>query len=131
MKDYKRLTDRDECNMCDAVMCAKYCKDCDAQKTLRVLQELEDKIETGELCDREEVRKETAKEILEAVFQIMVENFFDSAGKQTYVTAKKILRDICPVKVKNACKNVAEKYGIELFGKTEQVENFDKLEDEE
>ncbi len=135
---YKRLTNRGEpfygfekCRTCEYGKdgCDNWCDQITG--CFCRLQELEDKIETGELCEREQVRKETAKEILEAVFQIMVENFFDSAGKQTYVTAKKILRDICPVKVKNACKNVAEKYGIELFGKTEQVENSDKLEDEE
>ena len=159
---YERLTNRGEpfygfekCKTCEYGKdgCDNWCDQITG--CFCRLQEIEDKIESGELVDinelmvaettrdltekeieffikhNEEVRKETAKEILEAVFQIMVENFFDSAGKQTYVTAKKILRDVCPVKVKNACKNVAEKYGIELFGKTEQVENFDKLEDEE
>lgn len=52
MKDYKRLTDRYECNMCDAVMCAKYCDDCDAKKNFMRLAELEDKIESGELCEQ-------------------------------------------------------------------------------
>ena len=32
------------------------------------LYELENKIESGELCDREEVRKETAKEILQELY---------------------------------------------------------------
>ena len=91
MKDYKRLTDRYECNMCDAVMCAKYCDDCDAKKNFMRLAELEDKIESGELVNitelmvaettrdltekeieffikhNEEVRKETAREILERI----------------------------------------------------------------
>ena len=128
---YERLTNRGEpfygfekCKTCEYGKdgCDKWCDQ--TTGCFCRLQELEDKIETGELCDREEVRKKTAKEILEAVFQIMVENFFDSAGKQTYVTAKKILRDICPVKVKNACKNVAEKYGIELFGKNRTSRKF-------
>lgn len=61
-----------------------------------------------------EIINETAKEILETVFKYMVKNFFDSAEKQSYITAKKILRDICPVKAKKACKKVAEKYGITI-----------------
>lgn len=72
MKDYKRLTKR--CG--DIVNYAKPLqsnfigaiyeeqKERDSEIMSR-LAELEDKIESGELCDREEVRKETAREIAE------------------------------------------------------------------
>lgn len=69
MKDYKRLTDRTEENFCDAWYCSNEdCDKCDAKKNFDRLAELEDKIESGELCDREEVRKETAKEILQELY---------------------------------------------------------------
>lgn len=83
----------------------------------RELAELEDKIESGELCEREEVRKETAKEIL-----LLLGKGFDE-------TARKDFKDL--QWYKQFCRELELRYGIELFGKTEQVENFDKLEDEE
>ena len=54
MKDYKRLT----------FDCWKYDEFLKQDKKYARLAELEDKIESGEICDREEVRKETAREIL-------------------------------------------------------------------
>lgn len=77
------------------------------------LAELEDKIESGELCER----KETAMEIL-----ILLGKGFDE-------TARKDFKDL--QWYKQFCRELELRYGIELFGKTEQVENFDKLEDEE
>ena len=77
------------------------------------LAELEDKIESGELCEREEVRKETAKEIL-----LLLGKGFDE-------TARKDFKDL--QWYKQFCRELELRYGIELFGKTEQVENFDKL----
>lgn len=38
------------------------------------LAELEDKIESGELCDREEVRKKTAKSILDWIEKVWKSN---------------------------------------------------------
>lgn len=85
MKDYKRLTERDEFGNAD----------------------LEDKIESGELCDREEVKRETAKEILEPLYDAIME-FPD-----------------CCVNLSEDIKYLMKKYGIE------QVGNSDKLEEEE
>ena len=124
MKDYKRLTKR--CG--DIVNYAKPLqsnfigaiyeeqKERDSEIMSR-LAELEDKIESGKLCEREEVRKETAKEIL-----LLLGKGFDE-------TARKDFKDL--QWYKQFCRELELRYGIELFGKTEQVENFDKLEDEE
>ena len=73
------------------------------------LAELEDKIESGELCER----KETAMEIL-----ILLGKGFDE-------TARKDFKDL--QWYKQFCRELELRYGIELFGKTEQVENSDKL----
>lgn len=77
------------------------------------LAELEDKIESGELCEREEVRKETAKEIL----FLLGKGFDETTGKD--------FKDL--QWYKQFCRELELRYGIELFGKTEQVENSDKL----
>lgn len=66
------------------------------------------------LCDREEVRKETAKEIL-----LLLGKGFDE-------TARKDFKDL--QWYKQFCRELELRYGIELLGKTEQVENFDKLD---
>ena len=120
MKDYKRLTKR--CG--DIVNYAKPLqsnfigaiyeeqKERDSEIMSR-LAELEDKIESGELCEREEVRKETAKEIL-----LLLGKGFDE-------TARKDFKDL--QWYKQFCRELELRYGIELFGKTEQVENSDKL----
>ena len=77
------------------------------------LAELEDKIESGKLCDREEVRKETAREIL----FLLGKGFDETTGKD--------FKDL--QWYKQFCRELELRYGIELFGKTEQVENSDKL----
>lgn len=65
MKDYKRLTERiTASNTGKTVLIVPSFKHDIIEQTQR-LAELEDKIESGELCDREEVRKETAREIAE------------------------------------------------------------------
>ena len=110
MKDYKRLTG-EKGSICDAEYCENGdCLGCAATINYDRLAELEDKIESGELCDREEVRKETAKEILKELL-FSVEN----------CKKKDILWYI---------ESISKRYGVELFGKTEQVGNPDKLEDE-
>ena len=90
------------------------------------LYELENKIESGELCDREEARKETAKDILKWLKFLYAERQKEYANwdgnKIHAVTTKWLNADI---------ECIAKEYGIELFGKTEQVGNSDKLEDEE
>ena len=88
MKDYKRLTERDD-SLC--IYCAdiRFCrKTCIRQARYERLQFLENEIESGELCDREEVRKETAQTCI-------------ILAKQ-YQNSKEIVRDI------------AEKYDIDL-----------------
>lgn len=71
---YERLTNRGEpfygfekCKTCEYGKdgCDNWCDQITG--CFCRLQELEDKIESGELCDREEVRKETAREILERI----------------------------------------------------------------
>ena len=70
MKNYKRLTERSEVGALyitgiDGKKCSLLQADAfDRDYCLAKFEELEDKIESGELCDREEVRKETAREIL-------------------------------------------------------------------
>lgn len=66
---------------------------------------------------KEEIRKETAKEIL-----LLLGKGFDE-------TARKDFKDL--QWYKQFCRELELRYGIELFGKTEQVGNSDKLEDEE
>lgn len=84
MKGYKRLTEREN----DCVNYAKPLqsnfigaiyeeqKERDSEMMNR-LAELEDKIESGELCDRDEVRKETAREIL----LLLGKGFDENTGK--------------------------------------------------
>lgn len=71
---YERLTNRGEpfygfekCRTCEYGKdgCDRWCDQ--TTGCFCRLQELEDKIESGELCDREEVKKETAREILERI----------------------------------------------------------------
>ena len=65
MKYYKRLTG-EKGSICDAEYCENdNCLSCAATINYDRLADLEDKIESGELCDREEVRKETASDIAE------------------------------------------------------------------
>lgn len=71
------------------------------------LFELEDKIESGELCDRKEVRKETAKEIAEML----------KAAKGVVKVHFEAYDELI--------ENIYGKYEIE------PVENFDKLEGKE
>lgn len=118
MKDYKRLTKR--CG--DIVSYAKpfqsdfigaIYEEQKKREMMRRLAELEDKIESGKLCDR----RETVREIL-----LLLGKGFDE-------TVRKDFKDL--QWYKQFCKELELRYGIELFGKTEQVGNFDKLEDEE
>ena len=118
MKDYKRLTKR--CG--DIVNYAKplqsnfigaIYEEQKKREMMNRLAELEDKIESGKLCDREEVRKETAREIL----FLLGKGFDETTGKD--------FKDL--QWYKQFCRELELRYGIELFGKTEQVENSDKL----
>lgn len=95
MKDYKRLTVRrsfgviDNCANCPNINNKQGCTDKKCYEIMRNrLADLEDKIESGELCDREEVRKETAREILQ------------------------IIRDSAHIHF--AMRKIAKKYGVKL-----------------
>lgn len=63
------------------------------------LADLEDKIESGELCDREEVRKETAKEIIK---MLVGHKMCDKGAHMSWVIVK---QDVL---------FIAEKYGVDL-----------------
>ena len=84
MKDYKRFTRRSEVGALyitgiDGKKCSLLQADAfDRDYCLAKFEELEDKIESGELCDREEVRKETAKEI----YNWLVEYSYDEESRQ-------------------------------------------------
>lgn len=112
MKCYTRLTPRDwhEAKV-------KYSTTQAQRLILKKCWYLENVIESGELCEREEVKRETAKEIL-----LLLGKGFDE-------TARKDFKDL--QWYKQFCRELELRYGIELFGKTEQVGNSDKLEDEE
>ena len=97
MKDYERLTDRTEENFCDAWYCSNGdCDECDAKKNFNRLAELEDKIESGEICEREEVRKETAREIAEML-----------------KSAKGVIK-VHFEAYNELIENIAKKYGVKL-----------------
>ena len=118
MKNYKRLTKR----YGDIVSYAKPLqsdfigaiheeqKERDGEIINR-LADLEDKIESGELCEREEVRKETAREIL----LLLGKGFDENTGKNF---------NNLPW-YESFCRELKFRYGVELLG------NSDKLEDEE
>ena len=63
MKDYERLTSKNDSLCIDCAAIGLCRKTCIRQARYERLQFLEDKIESGELCDR----KETAKEILRMI----------------------------------------------------------------
>lgn len=74
MTKYKRMTKHsdlgtlhaDDINGDEQPLCELTVIDTD--NLINRLCKLEDKIESGELCEREEVRKETAKEILQKLY---------------------------------------------------------------
>ena len=67
------------------------------------LADLEDKIESGELCDREEVRKETAKEIAEMLKAAkgVVKVHFESYDE--------------------LIENIVKEYSVKLFGNSDKL----------
>ena len=76
------------------------CEECWISKINHRLCELEDKIESGELCDREEVRKETAREIL-----LLLGKGFDE-------TTKKNFKDL--QWYEQFCRELKFRYGVDL-----------------
>lgn len=104
MKDYERLTDDwFDCNKCINGKCEEpniFCQDRWKCERHNRLAELEDKIESGELCDREEVRKETAREIL-----LLLGKGFDE-------TTKKNFKDL--QWYEQFCRELKFRYGVDL-----------------
>lgn len=92
MKDYKRLTDSAIASMISRTLDNRL-----EAKTYIRLAELEDKIESSELCEREEVRKETAQEILQKLYR-RTRNYH---GNRCVLTSKDVI-------------DIAELYGIDL-----------------
>lgn len=130
---YERLTNRGEpfygfekCRTCEYGKdgCDNWCDQITG--CFCRLQELEDKIESGELCDREEVRKETAREILSKIIDICKREEAFQNGNYNIQNVPLYLG------IANGCAFIREQtidlmseYGVELFG------NSDKLEDGE
>lgn len=103
MKDYKRLTVRrsfgviDNCANCPNINNKQGCTDKKCYEIMKNrLCRLEDKIESGELCDR----KETAKEIFSYLYSIMVNANFVTGNAEISMWA---------------LKNKAAEYGIDFF----------------
>ncbi len=114
MKGYKRLTHKDDIYYVDVIndkheiVCSpksdnNLCVVLSAQKIVKLLNrlvELENTIESGELCDCEEARKETAREIL-----LLLGKGFDE-------TARKDLKDL--QWYKQFCRELELRYGVDL-----------------
>lgn len=114
VKGYKRLTHKDDIYYIDVIndkhkiVCSpksdnNLCVVLSAQKIVQLLNrlvELETAIESGELCELEEVRKETAKEIL-----LLLGKGFDE-------TARKDFKDL--QWYKQFCRELELRYGVDL-----------------
>ncbi len=107
MTEYKRLTNKDwkenydifEDVCCDT--CAEDCGECERNFNALVrLAEIEDKIESGKLCDRKEIAKEILNEIL---FVESVEGWEEN--EQLVKFSNKIVDKI---------EELAKKYGVEV-----------------
>lgn len=139
MKDYKRLTERDEFGNADIIGLDsnELASNLDFDglnkltSALNKFSDLEDKIESGELCDREEVRKETAREILDKVYKAVesarLNSEYQDKKRKWVIDEYEFMSEF----TLGDLHNLYKEYGIDLFGKTEQVGNSDKLEDEE
>lgn len=63
---------------------------------------------------REQLEEEVRKEILTEVQAELIDEFVKSSKNQDWVTTRKVLSEVCPVKVKKICKRIATKYDIDL-----------------
>ena len=99
MKDYKRLTDKYyPCVVCKNGKCLEQQYDCEEREVCEAwnrLFQLENKIESGELCDREEVRKETAKEIAERVKMAFYYEFDELIPSIMADKIDELVKEIC------------------------------------
>lgn len=135
MKDYKRLTEKCySCPVCENGKCLEPQYNCEEKEECEAwnrLFEIENKIESGELCDREEVRKETAREILDKVYESVesarLNSEYQDKKRKWVIDEYEFMSEF----TLGALHNLYKKYGIDLFEKTEQVGNSDKFEDEE
>ena len=91
MKDYKRLTKRygnivSYAEPLQSDFIGAIYEEQKEREMMNRLAELEDKIESGELCDREEARKETVREILKS----MLNKMYKLTGVWSPISCKKI-----------------------------------------
>lgn len=98
MKVYTRLTPRDwhEAKV-------KYSTTQAQRIILTKCWRLENALESGELCDREEVKRETAKEILQTLYK-QTHNYYPSID--SYCLSRKVIL------VKDL-ENVCKQYGVD------------------
>lgn len=96
MKDYQRLTPK---TFCETIGMAQHEKVFN-RAVITQAWDWENKIESGELCDREEVRKETAREIL-----LLLGKGFDE-------TTKKNFKDL--QWYEQFCRELKFRYGVDL-----------------
>lgn len=107
MKDYKRLTRRDGnvVRHIEPIKSSHLANRMEEEihkefELIHRLADLEDKIESGELCEREEVRKITAREIL-----LLLGKGFDE-------TTKKNFKDL--QWYEQFCRELKFRYGVDL-----------------
>ena len=102
-KKYKRITDKNWKEHYDIFEecfdCKKDCNQCKKNfKALVSFAELEDQLESNQICDREEVRKETVREILKSMLNKMY----------------KLTGCGVPYHVKKFIEEIAMEYGVKL-----------------
>lgn len=96
MKDYKRLTERRK----TPLVMSQWAGKSQDLAIYNALWSFENAMESGELCDREEVRKETAREIL-----LLLGKGFDE-------TTKKNFKDL--QWYEQFCRELKFRYGVDL-----------------
>lgn len=122
MKDYKRLThDWFGCRACvdgECIIPETFCQHRGLCEKHNELVKIENEIESGQLCAREEVRKETAKEVLSAVYSTLERVF---RMEKVSCLQTRVLREFTLGYLQNLCAD----YKVEL------LKNSEKLEDKE
>lgn len=120
MKDYKRLTARrnnfiyEECGNCPNVNKGRGCTDKKCYEIIRNrLAELEDKIESGELCDRKETAKQILDKVYDAVEKARLESEFQNEKGDWSIDEHEFMSEFTFGKL----HELYAEYGVELFGK--------------